>query len=144
MSMSPSLSDAHLSSIRFRVPFAEVWARLTDPLTFPRLYPTWTVEVERTDRSGVYAGIGPSGDSFTIVPRLSREHGVIDFEVTNSEGHIEVSRSRLFALKDGGCVLVHLAERWVGVDDAFWAQHQRGTDADLENARRLIEADSVV
>jgi hypothetical protein len=86
----------------------------------------------RRERSG--------GRLFTIVPQLSPEHGVIGFEITSAEGHRELSRSRLFPLEDGGCILLHLAALWDGVDDASWMQHQRGTDADLENARRLIQA----
>jgi hypothetical protein len=135
--METPLAETHLSSVQFRLPYPMVWRWLADPLHFPRLYPNWTRHVER--RGTVYAGVGPAGDAFTIVPRLDEEQGIIDFEVADAAGHVELSRSRLFPLKTGGCVLVHLAVRWDGVDDAAWGDHQRGTDADLENARRLLE-----
>jgi hypothetical protein len=134
------LPDTHLSSVRFRLPFDVVWDKLTNPLEFPGLYPAWTARVEPAGSPGAYSGVGPAGDRFTIRPILSREHGVIDFEVLDERGQVERSRSRLFPLGTDGCVLVHLAERWEGADDALWAEHRRRTDRDLENARRVVEA----
>lgn len=72
---------------------------------------------------------------------ISTACGVIDFRITDAAGHTELSRSRLFPLQTGGCVLIHLAVRWDGADDALWAAHKAGTDADLAHARRVLEAE---
>lgn len=128
-----------ISAAFIDAPPAVVWQWITDPLNFPAIYPNWTANVEeRTERG--YAATGPAGERFRIVPKLDRAHGVVDFEVIGAEGNVELSRSRLFDMKGGGCTLVHLAVRWDGVDDVGWEQHKRATDEDLANAKRLIEA----
>ncbi len=136
----PDAPAVHVSTLHFRVPFAALWAQLSDPLRFPRLYPRWTSRVERTG-ADAYAGVGPGRDTFSIARRAHRRDGVVDFEIAAPGAAPELSRSRLFPLKTGGCVYVHVAVRWDGVDDAFWAQFKRDTDADLEQARRVLEED---
>ncbi|WP_101294102.1 hypothetical protein [Halegenticoccus soli] len=133
--------DVHVSSVFVRAGFDAVWDRVADPLGFPELYPNWTSTVER-DGDGTFRGTGPDGDEFTISPRLRREVGVVDFDVTDAEGNVERSRSRLFPVGDDCCVLVHLAIRRPGVSDDGWEEHTRGTDEDLERAKRLIESES--
>jgi hypothetical protein len=128
----------HLSSQFYAVPFDVLWRYLSDPLRFPLIFPGWVSSVEWHSGS-TYIGTDSTGESFQIIPRLDREHGVADFDIIDAEGHIERSRMRVFALQGGGCLLVHLAERWQGVDDSLWEAHRQAIDADLIYARTIIE-----
>ncbi len=130
--------DVHITSVFVDAPSDAVWAWIADPERFPTVYPNWTSEVARTG-ADCYEGVAPNGDRFGIVPRLDREHGVVDFEIRNEGGSVELSRARIFPLKSGGCVVVHLAYRWEGVTDEFWEEFKVGTDEDLERAKALIE-----
>jgi hypothetical protein len=82
----------------------------------------------------------PDGETVEIHPFLDRAAGVIDFAVLDANGNLELSRSRLLETRDKDCVLIHLAVRWSGLDDRTWEEHKRGTDSDLVNAKRIIEA----
>lgn len=104
--------DTHVSSVFVDAPFDIVWAWITDPLRFPTIYPNWTSEVTRGPRGEGYEGVAPNGDTFKIVPKLDRAHGVADFEIVDEEGNVELSRARVFPLKAGGCAIIHLAYRW--------------------------------
>ena len=130
--------DVHISSVFVDAPFEAVWAWIADPLRFPTVYPNWTSKVTRSDAER-YEGVAPNGDRFAIVPKLDREHGVVDFEVHNANGSVELSRARVYPLKAGGCAVVHLAYRWEGVTDGFWEEFKVGTDEDLERAKELAE-----
>lgn len=138
--MTPLAEDTHVSSVFIEASFDEVWERITDPLSFPELYPAWTSEVEEGDE-GAYRATGPDGDEFVIRPALNREFGVADFAAETAEG-VERSRSRLFDVADDACELVHLAVRWDGLDDDRWAAHKRGTDDDVERMKRVVESAS--
>ena len=72
--------DTHVSSVFVGAGFDAVWERITDPLQFPELYPTWTEAVEAI-APDTYRGRGPEGEEFDIRPTLDRELGVVDFEV---------------------------------------------------------------
>ena len=131
--------DSHVCAVFVGAAPGVVWRWVTDPLNFPTIYPNWTASVEASTDGG-YAATGAAGDRFLILPQLDRRHGVIDFEVVDGDGNVELSRSRLFEMKGGGATLIHLAVRWEGVDDAAWERHRRGTEDDLANAKRVIEA----
>jgi len=130
--------ETHISSLFFNLPFDFVWEHLTNPMSFPEIYPNWVSHVEIAV-NGEFHGVAPAGDTFIIFPQTSREYGVIDFKIIDESGNVEWSRSRIFELKTGGCIYVHLAVRWDGVDDDFWNEHKKLTDADLENAKMLLE-----
>jgi hypothetical protein len=131
-------NNTHISALMFDVPFNTLWERLSNPLNFPELYPSWTIRVERkNDRE--FNGIAPEGDSFTITPYVNREQGVIDFKIVDRAGHEEWSRSRIFPLQLCSCMYVHLAVRWKGIDDEFWEVFKQGTDRDIENAKAVLE-----
>lgn len=135
-------AQTYVSSVQFCLPYTVAWSQLSNPLNFPLLYPHW---VQRMEPSGsAYKGVAPSDASFTVVPHLNEDFGIIDFEIIDDIGQVELSRSRLFPLKSGGCFLVHLAVRWDGVDEAYWQEHQAATDADLENAKQILEADWLI
>ncbi|MFC7154141.1 hypothetical protein ACFQPA_01550 [Halomarina halobia] len=138
--MDPTLTaaDTHVSSVFFAVPFDAVWPRVTDPEAFPTLYPNRASAIERTGR-GAFRATGPAGDEFTVYPHLDREFGIADVEVVDETGASEFSRSRLFPVGEGACVLVHLAVRRPRLLDDEWAAHRRGTDDDLRRAKVVIE-----
>lgn len=134
--------DTHVSSVLVDAPFDAVWAWITDPVRFPIIYPNWTSEIRKvTAADGErYEGVAPNGDRFEIVPRLDRAHGVVDFGIVNEGGTAELSRAaRVLPLKEGGCVIVHLAYRLEGVNEVFWEHFKAGTDTDLEHAKDVIE-----
>jgi len=136
----PGEAETYVSSVFIEANFDAVWERISDPSTFPEMYPAWTADVQQID-DATYRGTGPEGDEFIIRPKLNREFGVADFDV-EADGHVERSRSRLFDVTDDACQLVHVAVRWEGVDDEHWGRHKRGTDADLERMKRLVESES--
>jgi hypothetical protein len=130
--------ETHISSFFFNLSFDFLWEYLTDPLNFPEIYPNWTSQVTKAE-NGEFLGIAPTGDSFTIVPQTNYKYGIIDFKIIDELGKIEWSRSRVFPLKTGGCIYIHLAVRWDGVDDDVWREHQKLTDKDLEHAKTILE-----
>ncbi|MBW3578937.1 MAG: hypothetical protein KY462_14590 [Actinobacteria bacterium] len=137
--MCPAVApDFHVSTVHYGIPFDLLWSHLSDPLQFPHLYPNWTTQVDRADEAS-FRGVGPGGDTFRIIQRLNRDHGVIDFEIIAEGGETEVSRSRLFPLPGRSCLYVHVATRSSRMDDAFWNDFKCATDQDVENARRLLE-----
>ena len=135
--MNVESDSIHVTTQAFAAPFEFVWPRLTNPLNFPRYYPHWITEIAPSDREE-FLGKDEMGDEFSIRPVLNRDTGAIDFEVTVPGEAPELSRSRLFPLKQEGCVLLHLAVRWEGVSDEFWQNHKVVTDNDLANASAII------
>ncbi|RDZ37761.1 MULTISPECIES: hypothetical protein [unclassified Haloferax] len=136
----PDEAETYVSSVFIEADFDAVWERISDPSSFPEMYLAWTADVQQID-DATYRGTGPDGDEFVIRPSLNREFGVADFDV-EADGTVERSRSRLFDVGDTACELVHLATRWEGIDDESWERHKRGTDADLERMKRLVESES--
>ncbi len=130
--------NTHISSLLINVPFDFLWQQLSNPLNFPQLYPHWTSQVE-SKGNGEFEGVAPEGDLLTITPYISKEQGVIDFKIVAPTGNEELSRSRIFPLKTGGCMYIHLAVQWEGIDHEGWEAFKQGTDRDLENARVIIE-----
>lgn len=73
------------------------------------------------------------------MPHINREHGVIDFQVVDADGNVELSRSRLLPTAGDSFTLIHLAARWEGIDDQGWEQHKRDTDSDLAHVKQIVE-----
>jgi hypothetical protein len=76
---------------------------------------------------------------FFVQSPISREQGVIHFKIVDQAGNEEWSRSRIFPLKMGNCMYIHLAIQWEGIDDDFWERFKQGTDQDIENAKAVLE-----
>ncbi len=129
--------DVHVSAVVIEAPLELVWEWVTEPMRFPTLYPGWTSSVQpRSD--GGYDAVGPAGGSFRIVPVLSFEHGVVDFEIVEGDGKVELSRMRVCELKRGGCALVHLGVRFDS--DNSWEEHKDATDVDFLRVKQIVES----
>jgi len=130
-------SSSHLISVFFGVPADLVWPWLSNPLQFPRLYPSWVKRVEWLGPA-FYVAVGTTGSRFVLRPRLCQETGVIDIEIVTPGAKVEVTRGRLFPVS-GGCLFVHVASRWEGEDEASWAIRRRAVEGDLARAARELE-----
>ncbi|ELY57537.1 hypothetical protein [Natronolimnohabitans innermongolicus] len=134
-----TIEETHVSKVFVAADYRTVWEYITDPMNVPECYPNWTTSVAPEKRH--YRGVGTRGDEFTMTPHLDEESGVVDFEI-DAGSPVERPRSRLFAIDEHHCLLIHLAVRWEGVDDHGWQEHKRETDEDLGRMKRLVEIDS--
>lgn len=132
-------NDTYICHQRFSAPFETVWDLLTDPMRFPRVYPSWVAKI--TPSGERYLVVDPSGEQFSLIPITAKDYGVVDFKIIDAQGHVEIARSRIFRLRTGGCILVHVAVRWEGCDDATWEAYKRDIDKDLKNAHAVVEAE---
>lgn len=73
--------------------------------------------------------MGPAGGTFALVTRVRESSGVVDCEIADADGRVELSHSRLLPLKTGGGVLKLLAVTWDGANDPLRCEFHAATDA---------------
>lgn len=128
-----SQENTYVSKVVVDKPLAMVWAQLSEPSNYARLYPNWIRAIKKTGDNAYFVE-DQFGKSYPITVVLSREFGVVDLHIGN-----EASRLRLFELGPNSTVVVHLAKKWDGIGWLGWFFHKVTTDRDLKNAKRQIE-----
>jgi hypothetical protein len=127
------MRDIHVTKVVIKKPYEIVWKWLSDPLTYPNIYPFWLSEIKEVG-DNLYGGTGPYGEyKFTL--EINQKLGSINLKIGN-----ESSRTRLFQLDDENTVVIHLAVRWKDMKNHLsWFFYKRGVNKDFKNAKKIIE-----
>lgn len=132
-----SQKSVHATEIIVNKDITDVWAWISDPLKYARLYPHWIKKVSASGNE-TFQVEDQFGHSYPVKLVTNRELGVVDLHISLPGGE-EVSRSRIYSVASGKTAIAHLGHRWVGANPVIWFFHKRNTDRDLENAKQVIE-----
>lgn len=123
----------HVTKISIEKPYAEVWAWVSQPMNFPKLYPNWVKDITELSENN-YEVTMPEGYKHTMESKINKETGSIDFDVNPGE----VSRSRLIPLSENETLYIHIAVKGDQPDELFKIIMEN-VDKDYINAKAVIE-----
>lgn len=127
------MRDIHFSKVIIKKPYDIVWKWISNPLTYPQIYPSWLSEVKEVDVDS-YEGYGPNGE-FQFTRLINKEYGIVDLKIGE-----EQSRTRLFSLDKESTVVIHLAVRWEKMKNPFfWFFYKISVNSDFKKAKKIIE-----
>ncbi len=128
------LSGVHVTTVIIERPSGEVWAYVSDPLKFPRLYPKWVSRIEQVDEHTFRVQSPHVKEPYEISVSADEAAGTIDIEIGR-----EVSRTRVIPLDQQGTAVVHVGTRWEDFNWFLWVIYKFNVDFDFRNAKSTIE-----
>ncbi|QTL98600.1 hypothetical protein GM661_11815 [Iocasia frigidifontis] len=113
--------------------YDNVWKWFSNVNNYPKLYPAWVDEVKEVNKER-YIISDQYNNTYEAKAVLDKEKGIIDLYM---EG--EVSRTRLFSIKDNETLVVHIGER-EDFNFLAWLYLKRTVNSDFKNAKAVIES----
>lgn len=128
------MQDIHITKIVVRKPYDKVWAWISNPMNYPRIYPFWIAKIKEIEADS-YEAEGSRGHIYKFSRVIEKKFGVVDLKIGE-----ELSRTRLFPLNENNTVIIHLGVRWKQMKNPlFWFFYKRSVDKDFKNTKKIIE-----
>ncbi|MEW6608161.1 MAG: hypothetical protein AB1414_12080 [bacterium] len=133
--------DTHVTKAIILKPYNEVWAWLSEPNNYAKLYPKWVSKIERLERDKYLITSPHMSKTYKIRRVLNEEGGSIDIEINlPNTSEPEISRTRIMDIGKNRTAVIHLGSKWSGFNAFLWLLYTFNVDSDFHNAKKVIES----
>lgn len=98
-------------------PADRVWETISDLSRWPEIFSGWLASVTPDDDR--FGATGTNNERYDLYPHPAEDRRAVDVEVVDELGSSDVLRIRLIDTR-GGCFIVAVAAKLVGVSDDDW------------------------